>query len=378
MLSLLLAIIYLTFISLGLPDSLLGAAWPVMFSELGVPVSYAGIITTIISAGTILSSLFSDKLTRRLGAGLVTAISVALTAGALMGFSFATSFTALCIISIPYGLGAGAIDAALNNYVALHFAPRHMSWLHCFWGIGAAVSPYIMGYAIGSGRGWRSGYSIVSIIQLILTVIVFFSLPLWNVSSKSDSREDMSEVELGLLDVLRIKGIKPTLLSFWSYCAAETTAGLWASTYLVEQRGIDSDTAASFASLFYLGITFGRFISGFLTEKLGDKLMIRCGVTLMLSGIIFVAIPFSSDTAALIGLVTIGLGCAPIYPCIIHSTPENFGRENSHAIVGIQMASAYTGSTLMPPLFGLIMEHISPAIFPFYLAFFVLLLLFMW
>jgi len=384
MAALLLAIIYLAFISLGLPDSLLGSAWPVMFEELDVPVSYAGIITTIISVGTIISSLLSDKLTRKFGAGLVTAVSVGLTACALFGFSSARSFWLLCVIAVPYGLGAGAIDAALNNYVALHYASRHMSWLHCFWGVGASISPYIMGYAISSGHGWRSGYSSVSFIQIALTVIIFLSLPLWKNRSTSSSDSENYEAAIGIRDALRIKGVKPTLMAFWCYCAFETTAGLWASTYLVEHRGIDSDTAATFASLFYLGITFGRFLCGFITDKLGDRRMIRIGVVTMLVGTILIFTPalpgtFLSqtiaNTASLAGLVAVGLGCAPVYPCIIHATPINFGKENSHAIVGIQMASAYTGSTLMPPVFGIIADFLSPAVYPVYLAFFAFLLL---
>ncbi len=377
MVALLLAIIYLAFISLGLPDSLLGSAWPVMVEELNVPISYAGIITTIISVCTIISSLLSDRMTRRFGAGLVTAVSVALTACALLGFSLSPSFVMLCILSIPYGLGAGAIDAALNNYVALHYASRHMSWLHCFWGVGASISPYIMGYAIGAGHGWRTGYSAVGVIQLVLTVIIFISLPLWKKRVSTDENGEEIEASISLREVMRMKGVKPTLFAFWCYCAAETTAGLWATTYLVEHRGTDAETAASFASLFYLGITFGRFLNGFITDKFGDKTMIRVGVSVMLAGAVLIALPLREDIFALAGLLIFGLGSAPVYPCIIHATPINFGKENSHAIVGIQMASAYTGSTLMPPVFGILADFISPAIYPFYLMFFAALLLIM-
>lgn len=377
MVSLLLAIIYLAFISLGLPDSILGAAWPVMFGELGVPVSYAGIISMIISGGTIVSSLLSDKITRKLGAGLVTAISVLLTASALLGFSLSHSFVLLCIFAVPYGLGAGAIDAALNNYVALHYASRHMSWLHCFWGVGATVGPYIMGYVIGAGQGWRNGYGIISVIQLVLTAVIFLSLPLWKKKNSSDPGSEDYEAPIGLRDALKIKGVKPILAAFFCYCALESTTGLWASTYLVEYRGIDSQTAATFASLFYLGITFGRFVCGFITDRLGDKAMIRCGTGVLLLGIALIAIPTSISATALIGLVVVGIGCAPIYPSIIHSTPAHFGKENSHAIVGIQMACAYTGCTFMPPVFGFIAENISVALYPFYLVVFAGLMLVM-
>ncbi len=377
MYSLLLAIIYVAFISLGLPDSLLGSAWPVMFGELSVPVSFAGIISMIISAGTIFSSLFSDKLTRRLGAGFVTAVSVALTGGALLGFALSKSFTVLCLLAIPYGLGAGAIDAALNNYVALHYTSRHMSWLHCFWGLGASVSPYIMGYAIGAGHGWRTGYGIVSVIQLILTAFLFISLPLWKKRTAVDPTDENYEAPLTLRQAVGIKGVKSILFAFFAYCAFESTAGLWASTYLVEFKGVDAKTAATFASLFYIGITLGRFLSGFIADSFGDKSLIRIGLGIMAVGVALIILPISAPSLALAGLIIAGFGCAPIYPSVIHSTPSHFGKQNSHAIVGIQMASAYTGTTLMPPLFGLIAEHISIALYPVYLAVFIVVVLIM-
>lgn len=374
MVSLLLAIIYIAFISLGLPDSLLGSAWPVMYKELNAPISYAGIISMIISAGTIVSSLFSDKITRKLGTGLVTAISVLLTASALFGFSISKSFFLLCLFAVPYGLGAGAVDAALNNYVALYYNSRQMSWLHCFWGVGASISPYIMGYAIGAGHGWRNGYSMVSIIQIFLTVILFLSLPLWKRKTVVTPEGEDYEAPISLKDALRIKGVVFVLISFFAYCAFESTAGLWISTYLVENRGMNSETAANFASLFYLGITFGRFLCGFIADKIGDKNMIRIGVATMFVGVVFIALPMNVTIIALIGLMIAGLGAAPVYPCIIHSTPNNFGKENSHAIIGIQMASAYVGSTFMPPVFGFLAEHVDAAIYPFYLLIFVVLL----
>lgn len=372
MYSLLLAIIYIAFISLGLPDSLLGSGWPVMYGQLGVPISYAGIITMIIAGGTIVSSLMSDKMTRKLGEGLVTAISVAMTAAALFGFSVSRSFILLCIWAIPYGLGAGGVDAALNNYVALHYASRHMSWLHCFWGVGAAISPYIMGYCLTRGYGWSSGYRSVSILQIVLTAILFISLPLWK---KNGSSNKTDAVSLSLRDAVRIKGVKLVLIAFFGYCALESTAGLWASSYLVEYRGIDSETAARFASLFFIGITFGRFISGFIAEKLGDKVLIRLGTVVIILGILMIIIPAGFDQLALAGLVVIGLGCAPVYPSIIHSTPANFGEENSQAIIGIQMASAYTGTTFMPPLFGFIADNINIGLYPVYLLVFAILML---
>lgn len=377
MFSLLLVIIYIAFISLGLPDSLLGSAWPIMYKELDAPISYAGIISMIISAGTIISSLLSDKITRKLGTGVVTVSSVFLTATALFGFSVSNSFFMLCILAIPYGLGAGAIDAALNHYVALHYTSRHMSWLHCFWGIGASISPYIMGYAIGAGHGWRNGYSVVSIIQISLTIILFISLPLWKQKNAALSDHEENHAPLKLKDALKIKGVVPVLIAFLSYCGFEATAGLWISTYLVENRGLENEIAANLASLFYLGITFGRFICGFITEKMGDKTMIRIGAITILIGVFFIALPTDTSMTAIAGLMIAGFGAGPVYPSIIHSTPNNFGKENSHAIIGIQMASAYVGSTFLPPVFGFLAEHVNIVIYPFYLAFFAVLLIVM-
>lgn len=381
MYSLLLVIIYLAFISLGLPDSLLGSAWPVMNGSLAVPMSYAGIISMIISAGTVVSGLSSDRLTRKFGAGLVTAVSVLLTAVALFGFSVSDSFWLLCALAVPYGLGAGAIDAALNNYVALHYASRHMSWLHCFWGIGTMVSPYIMGACLTRGLGWHSGYRIVSFLQIGLTILLFCSLPLWK-KRQSQEKENRGEAEdsgraLRLRDAVQISGVKLVLIVFFAYCAMESTTGLWASSYLVTWRHVGAETAARFASLFYIGITFGRFASGFVSERLGDRRLIRLGGAVVLLGIAMVALPTASCVPALAGLVIIGLGCAPVYPSIIHATPANFGKENSQAIIGIQMASAYVGTTFMPPVFGLIAQYVSIALYPAFLLVFVILMLVM-
>jgi len=376
MVSLLLPIIYIAFISLGLPDSLLGSAWPVMFGELNVPISYAGIISMIISAGTIVSSLFSEKVSRKLGTGLVAAISTLLTAGALFGFSLSKSFIALCLLAIPYGLGAGAIDAVLNNYLALHYASRHMSWAHCLWGLGVSVSPHIMGYALSAKMGWNSGYGIVSLIQFSFAIVLFAILPIWKRNKKEVSAKD-EKANLSLKSILKIKGVSATLIAFFGYCAFETTCGLWASTFLVEHKAVDATTAANLASMFYLGITSGRFLCGFITDRLGNKRMIRFGIYISLLGALLIALPVSNPLPAIIGLVIAGFGCSPIYPCIIHSTPSNFGKENSGAIVGIEMAAAYCGSTLMPPVFGFIAQHISISLYPAYLALFALLMLIM-
>ena len=368
MTQLLLAIIYLAFISLGLPDGLLGAAWPTMYQEFAVPVSYAGAVSMIISFGTILSSLQSDRLTRKLGTGKVTAISVGMTAAALFGFSFSHSFVAVCLWAIPYGLGAGSVDASLNNYVALHYESRHMSWLHCMWGIGATLGPYVMGYALTGGKGWNAGYRYIGIMQIVLTAVLVCSLPLW-VKRKEEGTggAEANAKALSILEVLKIRGAKEVMLCFFCYCALESTAGLWSSSYLTLQKGIPAETAASYAGMFYLGITIGRALSGFITMKLNDVQMIRMGQCIIALGIIVVFLP-GAAVVSLVGLVLIGLGCAPVYPCIIHSTPAHFGEDKSQAVIGIQMASAYVGSCLMPPVFGLIANNISVALFPVYLV----------
>ena len=378
MFSILLAIIYLSFISLGLPDSLLGAGWPVMYQDLNVPVSFAGILSTIIASGTIVSSLLSDRLTARFGAGKVTAFSVLTTAVSLFGFSLSNQFWMLCILAIPYGLGAGGVDAALNNYVALHYSSRHMSWLHCFWGIGVTISPYIMSFCLTKNFGWESGYFSVFILQIILTLALFISLPLWkNRTTDSIDCNGKTTKPVGLKNAIKIKGVPLVLLTFFGYCALETTAGLWASSYFVEFRGILPETAARFASLYYIGITVGRFLNGFVTDKFGDKTMIRTGIITCVFGVGLVALPFQTSIFSLIGLLIIGLGCAPIYPCIIHATPTNFGEQNSQAIIGIQMASAYLGSTAAPPIFGFIAEGTTLGIYPLYLLVFTVLMLVM-
>ncbi len=365
MTQLLLPIIYLAFISLGLPDSLLGSAWPTMYPVLGVPVSFAGILSMIISLGTIVSSLQSDRLTRLLGAGKVTAVSVGMTAAALFGFSVSSRFWMLCLWAIPYGLGAGSVDAALNNYVALHYKSRHMSWLHCMWGVGITAGPMVMGAALSGGMGWNSGYRYIALFQIVLTAVLVFSLPLWQ-NRPSGTAADTEAQALSLRQVSALPGAKEVMLCFFCYCALETTAGLWASSYLTLVKGVSAQTAASFASLFYIGITVGRGACGFLTLKLNDTQMIRLGQGILAVGVAALLLP-GPQALSLAGLVLVGLGCAPIYPSIIHSTPDHFGADKSQAVIGIQMASAYVGNLIMPPLFGLLANNVTPALFPFYL-----------
>ena len=378
MIHILLLIIYVAFISLGLPDGLLGAAWPTMYMDIGVPISTAGIISMVIAFGTIISALFSDKLTYLLGAGKVTALSVAMTCVALFGFSFSDNILALLLWSIPYGLGAGSVDAALNNYVAIHYTSRHMSWLHCMWGLGASIGPYLMGYAISSSKGWDQGYKYVGAIQIVLTVVLILSLPLWKRRSNiTDSSEQIDDVKpMKLTEIIKIPGVTAVLITFFCYSALESTSGLWAASYLQLTKGVDEGTSASMASLFYIGITVGRAINGFLTIKLSDTKLIRLGQGLVLMGVVILMLPLNIGFI-FAGIVIVGLGCAPIYPCVIHSTPARFGVKRSQAIVGVQMASAYIGTMIMPPIFGILADSLSMIIWPFYLVTILLLMIIM-
>lgn len=381
MFHLLLAIIYLSFISLGLPDAVLGSAWPMIYPEFDVPVSYAGIISITISMGTIFSSLQSDRLTKKFGTGKVTAFSVLLTAIALFGFSVSSSFWMMLLWALPYGLGAGSVDASINNYAAIHYAGSHMSWLHCMWGIGASLGPYILSFTITHGQDWSMGYRYISILQVILTIIIMLSLPLWNkqpvnaeIADELSPEDSPSRRPLSLKQIFSIPGAKSVFLMFFGYCALEQTAILWSSSYLVLHKGIDPETAAAYGAFFLIGLTAGRAVSGFVAMKMNDNQMIRLGQVIVLVGIIMMLFPFG-EIIPLAGLIVIGIGCAPIYPCVIHSTPINFGADKSQAIVGVQMACAYLGSLVMPAIFGLIANHITPAFFPYYM-FLILALMF--
>ena len=363
----LLAIIYLAFISLGLPDTMLGSAWPEMHLQLAVPVSYAGIISMLIATGTVIASLTSDLLTRRLGTGRVTALSVALTAAALLGFSLAPSFWVLCLIALPYGLGAGAVDVALNNYVAIHFHARHMSWLHCFWGIGATLGPYIMGACLTGGWGWHGGYRTVGLIQLALTACLFLTLPLWQGARTQVNGASVEQTPSpGALALLRLPGVKADLLALFAYQGLEQTIGLWAASFMVMARGISAQQAATWAALFYLGMTLGRLLSGFLTLRFTDQAMVRLGQGVTALGILLTVLPLGHLTLCA-GLLCLGLGCAPIYPSLLHETPSNFGIALSQAVMGLLMACAYVGTTLLAPVFGLIAQNVSIRLFPAYL-----------
>ncbi len=365
MVHLLLGIIYISFISLGLPDALLGAAWPIMSQEFSVPLSYAGGISLIIAIGTVISSLMSDRMTKWLGAGKVTAFSVATTAVAIFGFSVSNQYWQLCLWAIPYGLGAGSVDASLNNYVALHYASRHMSWLHCMWGLGASIGPYIMGIALTGGMGWNQGYGIIAVIQILLSAVIFISLPLWKKRRDEPTAGGERAKALTLKQIVSIPGAKEVMTAFFCYCALEQTCILWGSSYFVLHNGLDEETAASLASLYMLGLTLGRFLNGFLTYRINDTNLIRLGEAVIALGIAVMFLPLGY-MAAMIGLTLMGLGSAPVYPCIIHSTPDHFGEENSQALIGVQMASAYVGICVIPPLFGILANHIGVFLLPWY------------
>lgn len=366
MLTLLLVIIYISFISLGLPDAILGSAWPMIHQDLNVPVSFAGIITMIISGGTIISSFFSEKLIRKLGTGKVTAFSVLLTAIGLIGVFLSPNFIWICLLAIPLGVGAGSVDSALNNFVALHYKAIHMNWLHSFWGVGATTGPLIMSMFLLKENGWRLGYATIGSMQAVLVICLFLSLPLWK-KFESDNSEKISDSQsVKVANLIKLPGAKPALVSFFCYCAVELTTGLWVSSYLVIINGFSAEMAAKWVSLYYLGITVGRFLAGFISIKLNNKQMIRVGQVICVTGGILLSITFSSNIQ-LIGLICIGLGCAPIYPAMLHDTPNRFGKELSQGIMGIQMATAYIGSTFMPPLFGAISKFVGFEILPYFL-----------
>lgn len=370
----------MAFISLGLPDSILGVSWSMMQSEFGAPLETAGLLFMTIAGGTIISSFASGAVLKRFGTGIVTFFSCFMTAGALLGFHFAPSIFWLFICAIPLGLGAGAVDAGLNNYVASHYKAHHMSWLHCFWGVGATLGPVIMAQFLSGQHSWRSGYLAIAGIQFALVVILFFTLPLWkkvggNNHGIGDNDSENNNSVLNGADAkkrkpMQIRGVKLALISFMFYCGAESTMGLWGSSFLVNVKDISLDAAAKWISLYYAGITIGRFITGFITLKIGNRTLIRMGQLLALTGAALLFLPLPS-TFSLIGFIMVGLGLAPIFPCMLHETPSRFGQEHSQTIMGYQMAVAYTGSTFLPPLLGFIAAHSTIGIFPFVVAGFV-------
>ena len=366
----LLVIIYIAFISLGLPDSMLGAAWPVMQVQLSLPLAGAGLVSMIVSGSTIVSSLLSGVLIRRLGTGKLTLISVSMTALALLGYSFSQNYFWLCLIALPLGLGAGSVDAALNDFVARNFAARHMNWLHSFWGVGATSGPLIMAFMLSQTGRWQMGYRTVAIVQFSLVAILAISLPLW----QRFPTPTLPHTTAGRVKIRKLKGIAPNLVAFFAYCAVELSTGLWAASFLVQQRGLSQVLAAGGASAYYLGITVGRFLNGFLSSHFKAKNLVRGGVAMILLGIILMFLPF--PILSLAGLMIIGLGCAPIYPTLLHETPRRFGAENSATLMGLQMATAYVGLTLMPPLLGVVVGRFGLQFFPLGLLLLALLLVF--
>ena len=364
----LLIIIYITFISLGLPDALLGSAWPAMYQGLGVPIANAGFVSMIISGGTIISSFASGKLIKRFGIARTTIVSVAMTAIALTGISFSSNFWFICLWAIPLGLGGGTVDSALNNFVALHYEAKHMNWLHCFWGIGASLGPIIMSLALSQWQSWNLGYRIIGVMQIALVIVLFLTLHLWKRASMAKGPKPKEEdVETSLTTILSLPGAKETLGAFFCYCAIEATMGLWGSSYLVTTRNIAKETAASWVALYYGGITIGRFLSGFLAIKFSPKQTIRMGQILLAIGVVILLFPLPNRVIT-IGFLLIGLGCAPIFPSLLHETPRSFGVKYSQAMVGVQMGCAFMGSTFMPPLFGLIATKISYKALPLFLG----------
>ena len=367
MASLLLALIYISFIGLGLPDSLLGSSWPVVHIEMGVPMSYAGIVSAVIFGGTVLTSLFSGKLLCKFGTGTITAVSMAMTAVGVLGFYFSHSYWMLILWSIPYGLGAGGVDSVLNNYVALHYKPQHMSWLHCMWGVGASISPYVMSFALIRLDSWNYGYLIVFVMQAILSVILFFCLPTWNREERKVAQVENTDTRpVSFRKIFAIPGAIPCFIMFFASCSLEMTTTLWTSSYLVQYWHYSEELAAGLASMFYLGITFGRFVNGFLAMKARDHFLVCLGLSLIFVGVVFLFMPFHS-VCALIGFLIVGLGSAPVYPCIIHMTPDTFGKENSQGLIGVQMAFAYMGFLISPPLFGVLADLISISMLPVFL-----------
>ncbi len=367
---LLLIIIYLAFISLGLPDSLLGSAWPIMHQDLSMPLSSAGGLSMIISGGTIISSVCSGTIIKRFGTGNVTVVSVLMTALALIGFAWFPSFAWLCVAAIPLGLGAGSVDVALNNFVAVHYKARHMSWLHCFWGLGATAGPMILSFFIARNGAWRSGYLTIAIVQFFLVLILLVSLPLWKKTETIAQEEQAEEQTRTKQNVFRIRGVKFALVTFFCYCAVEMTTGLWGSSYLVQQKAMSAELAAKGASLFFLGITIGRFAAGFATAKISSKALIRIGQLGCALGAVCLVLPLPS-LFSLVGLGLLGCGCAPIFPSMLHETPARFGKESSQTIIGLEMAFAYMGTLLIPPGFGVMSSQIGLAIFPFFLMVFI-------
>lgn len=374
MATLLLLVIYIAFIGLGIPDSLFGTAWPAIYTEFDLPISFASFVTVIISCGTIVSSMFSAKVINRFGTNKVSAFSTALTATALIGFSFSGNLWLLCLFAIPLGLGAGAIDTALNNYVAVHYSATHMSFLHCFYGIGVSVSPYIMSLVIGGKSGWRGGYQVAFIIQLCIALILIFTLPIWKKVHPQKVKEQDTVKTLSQKEIFKIPGVKTMCCLFITTCAIEYTCGSWGSTFLVEYKNMAADQAAKMVMFYYIGMALGRFLSGILATRLNSWQIIKIGQYVLGGALLLLLLPLSSIVSA-VGLFLVGLGNGPIFPNFNYLTPQNFGEDISQSVMGTQMASAYVGIMLAPALCGVLGQLINMRVFPVYLLAFYLIMI---
>ena len=362
----LLIIIYMAFIGLGIPDSLFGTAWPAIYPEFGAPLSAASYVTLLISGGTVVSSLLSDRIINRFGTGKVTAVSTAMTAAALLGFSLSPDLPWLCLFAIPLGLGAGAIDSGLNNYVALHYKAAHMNFLHCFYGIGVSLSPYLMSLALAGEGGWRGGYRLVFYCQLAIALITLLSLPLWS-RGKTDNPAVVEGVPrtISMAGLIRIPAVRTVWAVFFASCAIEYTCGTWGSTFLVSAKGLAVEHAAQMVTFYYAGMALGRFLSGMLAGRLSSWRLIQTGQGVVL-GAIALLLPLPAAVSG-VGLFLIGLGNGPLFPNLIHLTPKNFGIEISQSVMGTQMAASYMGIMLMPPLFGLLAQAVGAWVLPGFL-----------
>lgn len=376
MATLLLVLIYIAFISLGLPDALLGAGWPVMQPEFGVPYGFAGLLSMTVAGGTILASVFATRVLKTFGTGPVTAFSVALTAIALFGFALTPSFWWLFLAAIPFGLGAGAVDSGLNAFVAEHYESRHMSWLHSFWGVGALSGPLVLGALLAQGTTWRNAYLAIAVFQVVLVIVLIVAVPLWGkVKAHAQGDEPIEDQpHQPLFFPLKITGVKWALAALFTYCAIESTMGLWGGSFLFKTKGLDAASAATWVSLFYASITLGRFLTGFVTMKVSNNDLIRWGGVIILVGVGLMLAPLPLPFT-LAGFLLVGLGCAPIFPCMLHETPVRFGKANAQAVMGFQMAVAYIGATLMPPLFGFVATATTLALMPVFLAAYIAVLL---
>lgn len=377
MITVLLIIIYVVFIGLGLPDSVLGTAWPAMYPDLNLPVGNASILTIIMSVCTALASYFSARLINKFGTGLVTAVSTLLTALSLLGFSLANSMLFLCLVGIPLGLGAGAIDSALNNYVATRYKSTHMNFLHAFYGVGVMISPLILSITLHGNGGWRDGYLFVFAIQAVIFIASIIALPLWKkVKEQTPAHENYTPITLTLKQMVKMPAVKMAWIVFFSTCALEFTCGTWGATYLVNSVGITESTAAIYLMLYYAGITSSRFISGLISTKVSAKNIVFTGSAIIAVGILVLIFPLPTTIKGL-GLLLIGLGNGPTFPNLTYLTPSFFGKDISQSIVGTIMVACNLGICLMPPVFGLLAQYVNIGLLPYFLAvLFIIMLVF--